>query len=137
MTSFIDRYGPVQYNRVKLPDRTGICELCPPKNTYFDHCHEHGWIRGELCSSHNIRMARIDADVDQQKWEDWMMRHWYRCPDCAITAGRSLFVPPPALSPEQEIRATAELLATAFPVKRTPFGDDVQRWERILRLSRI
>ena len=81
-------------------------------------------------------MIRIDTNVDPEKWEDWMLRHWLRCPDCAATMGRSLYEAPPPLSPEEEARGTAELLATAFPLKRTSIEDDARRWEKLLLLSR-
>ena len=83
--TFIQRFGLIQYDRTKLPDRLGMCELCPPLNTVFDHCHEHGWIRGEVCSSHNGRMKQIDAGLRPELWEPWMLMHWQRCPDCAAS----------------------------------------------------
>ena len=88
--NFIERAGLVQYDRQKLPDRSGVCDLCPPKVTYFDHCHEHGWIRGEVCPSHNGSMKLIDANRNQHLWEPWMLRHWLRCPDCAAARNREL-----------------------------------------------
>lgn len=84
--TFIQRYGLVQYDRAvaaRFP-RVGLCEWCPPQKTYFDHCHAHGWIRGEVCPSHNGRMKQIDARL-RSEWEPWMVQHWLRCPDCAAS----------------------------------------------------
>ena len=129
----IDRVGLVQYHSLKLPERVGTCELCPPKNTYFDHCHEHGWIRGELCSSHNGRMQFIDAETRQDLWEDWMLMHWLKCPDCAATSARALAVEPLPPSPEEARLALAELLANAFPRRRRGVEAEKTRWEALLR----
>jgi hypothetical protein len=52
MESFIERYGLMKYNG-RHPLKMGTCELCPPtappppSQTVYDHCHQHGWIRGE------------------------------------------------------------------------------------------
>ena len=27
----------------------------------FDHCHDHGWLRGAVCARHNVRLGQIDA----------------------------------------------------------------------------
>jgi Recombination endonuclease VII len=27
----------------------------------FDHCHEHGWVRGIVCCAHNYALGQIDA----------------------------------------------------------------------------
>jgi len=81
--------------------RQGACELCPSKATVFDHCHMHGWIRGELCRSHNGRMQLIDGGRRRELWEPWVVAHWRRCPDCAFTEPTfAEDVPPPAQEPE-------------------------------------
>ena len=86
----MQRFGLMKYDRTRLPDRLGMCELCPPLSTVFDHCHEHGWIRGEVCSSHNGRMKLIDAGLRPELWEPWMLEYWRRCPDCAESRMRVL-----------------------------------------------
>ena len=77
----------------KYPDRplrSGYCDWCLsgssdiPQNTFFDHCRKHGWIRGEVCHSHNLRMKRIDANIAPETWEPWMVEHFNRCPDCRV-----------------------------------------------------
>jgi len=52
----------------------------------YDHCHEHGWIRGILCQGCNQRMALVDAGLgvaalgaDLGHYERWRLR----CPECA------------------------------------------------------
>ena len=85
MTGFIERNGFVQYSSAPLLERTGQCDVCPPANTFFDHCHEHGWIRGELCGSHNQRLHSIDAGVRPERWEPWMAEYRRRCPECTPT----------------------------------------------------
>lgn len=97
--TFIERNGLIRYPGVNL--RLGMCELCPPKSTVLDHCHEHGWIRGELCASHNGRMRLIDAGDGQCGWEPWMLEHWLRCPECAATQARELPQQPKLLSEEE------------------------------------
>src|SRR5262245_25746155 len=60
------------------PPKLGICEVCcgpPLPDTVYDHCHDHGWIRGEVCASHNSLLA-----VGYP--EPWMAEHWKRCPEC-------------------------------------------------------
>lgn len=99
IVSFIERNGLIRYPAANL--RLGMCELCPPKSTVLDHCHEHGWIRGELCASHNGRMRLIDAGDGQQGWEPWMFEHWLRCPECAGTQARELSRPSKLLSEEE------------------------------------
>ena len=44
------------------------CEVdgCGKRGLYgsvlvFDHCHEHGWVRGLVCTRHNAMLAHIDA----------------------------------------------------------------------------
>jgi len=69
---------------------SGTCEWCPPETflptgTIFDHCYRHGWVRGEVCHSHNGRMNAIDQGVRQELWERRMAVQWLRCADCADT----------------------------------------------------
>ena len=93
--TFIEQHGLVQYSARRLFPRTGVCEWCqisplPRRATEFDHCHKHGWIRGEICSSHNMRLSSIDAGRNYLSWQHWMIEHWYRCPDCAATDERRM-----------------------------------------------
>lgn len=82
MYKFIELYGLVQYNQGRSLPRSGRCEMCTRRAVGVDHCHKHGWIRGELCASHNIRLIAIDYGKDPDRWEPWMIRHYIRCPDC-------------------------------------------------------
>jgi Recombination endonuclease VII len=37
------------------------CEVTGYGHLVLDHCHDHGWVRGLICASHNIRLGQIDA----------------------------------------------------------------------------
>jgi len=77
--TFIETHGLVRYGRTR-PTKTGICEICqtaPPPATVLDHCHEHGWIRGEVCLSHNALLA-----TRSDRWDETMIACWNHCPDC-------------------------------------------------------
>jgi hypothetical protein len=92
----------------KTPARNHQCGLCtatgkawprwpdgtPGVATCWDHCHQHGTIRGPLCGYHNNRLRTADQDAHKtpgnvgrtppdeaaalQQWRD-------RCPSCAST----------------------------------------------------
>jgi hypothetical protein len=81
-------HGHVQYQQHRLHHIAyrGRCEHCNAiKRTFYDHCHKHGWIRGEVCGSRNTRMAKLDWGIKPDRWERWMIEQWLRCPDCAAT----------------------------------------------------
>lgn len=64
----------------------------------FDHCHEHGWIRGIICASCNGKMRDVDLRMDYTQIHMLTFpdestievemptpaynRHWEKCPDC-------------------------------------------------------
>lgn len=64
----------------------------------FDHCHEHGWIRGIICASCNGKMRDVDLRMEYTQVHilcshgDSVIeielptpaynRHWEKCPDC-------------------------------------------------------
>lgn len=37
------------------------CEVTGNGRLVFDHCHDHGWLRGVVCFPHNSRLGQIDA----------------------------------------------------------------------------
>lgn len=94
------RYSPAVV--AKLPARDFDCELCPlePDSRWarvnraigWDHCHEHGVIRGALCLWCNRVMADVDGGlvmrVHGPGWSGWRgaaerLRWWrLRCPKC-------------------------------------------------------
>ncbi|MFG3174922.1 endonuclease domain-containing protein [[Kitasatospora] papulosa] len=39
-------------------------ELAAVNVMVWDHCHEHGYIRGPLCAQHNLRMGQYDQGLD-------------------------------------------------------------------------
>lgn len=67
----------------------------------FDHCHEHGWIRGVICASCNGKMRNVDLRMEYSEVQtigfddDYPIelelptpaynRHWEKCPDCRKT----------------------------------------------------
>jgi hypothetical protein len=80
---------PIKYSSGRLT-HDGICEWCPagtflPTGTTFDHCHKHGWVRGEVCHSHNNRMREIDRGTRAETWQHWQVVMFLRCPECAAT----------------------------------------------------
>jgi hypothetical protein len=81
MTATLIKYG----QHPKVPPGA-ICEGCnSAKATGTDHCHDHGWVRGLLCTSCNRLMYIIDR-LMAPKAESvlirtlLMLRH--RCPEC-------------------------------------------------------
>lgn len=81
--SFVTEYGLVQYSTWNLKGRYPRANYCDIKSceevrlipgvfgdrsrysrTYvYDHCHEHGWIRGYVCQSCNMKLRNIDAGM--------------------------------------------------------------------------
>ena len=56
----IDR--PVQYGR-SVPHGSA-CEGCGSADRLGrDHCHDHGWVRGILCTACNSHVAKIDRRI--------------------------------------------------------------------------
>jgi len=85
MESFQDRYGLMAYTKALSLRQRGLlevtkCEWCP---TYLDHCHQHQWVRGELCPHHNNRMKQIDARTHSLRAaQAWQISQFLRCPEC-------------------------------------------------------
>lgn len=46
----------------------------------WDHCHKHGWIRGELCAPCNMRVGFAERAL--LITEPALFDHLNRCPDC-------------------------------------------------------
>jgi hypothetical protein len=82
----------IQHKDKELVALSGICIVCPEQSGYrrtnIDHCHKHGWVRAELCDSHNLRMQKIDKGIDRHRWEPWTVEVFNRCPDCASSRAR-------------------------------------------------
>jgi hypothetical protein len=63
------------------------CHLCPeiPRIPKTDHCHQHGWVRGVVCSRCNWLMSVIDKgilpDLGDSKL-DTVTAYAARCPEC-------------------------------------------------------
>lgn len=98
---FIERIGEMQYNMVMRKEvawRMGyaadaVCEMtgCTASGPYpqlvFDHCHRHGWVRGMLCNSCNVKVGRIESvmliegivmNVSGTSYASFLAN----CPDC-------------------------------------------------------
>lgn len=72
---FVEIMGPTQYRTImRKPAYWRIqyaidasCEIpgCTEAGQYgelvFDHCHLHGWVRGIVCNSHNVRIGHVEA----------------------------------------------------------------------------
>ena len=68
----------------------------------FDHCHEHGWTRGVLCNSCNVKLGYLETamaikgvrvDLGVTPYAKWIAQ----CPDCTevvATPGRAHSRPP-------------------------------------------
>ena len=91
---FVIRHGLVQYKPYQLRkySRDGLCEICgmPPYSggkptLLFDHCHDHGWVRGLLCNVCNDQVAFIENGWRRiiNKWVSSRFPEYrLNCPDC-------------------------------------------------------
>lgn len=71
LPGFVALYGHVEYRRVmaKKQERLDLlgrstCEVDRrhgKSDLVFDHCHEHGWVRGIVCQSCNVKLGQLDA----------------------------------------------------------------------------
>ncbi|MGW1976680.1 endonuclease domain-containing protein [Streptomyces sp. NPDC001889] len=75
-----DQYSGTRYRSSRRPPATEYqCDLCPDAAEFWDHCHDHGTVRGPLCRSCN---------GSEYLWPHTHhgVRHLMRCPGCR-TAG--------------------------------------------------
>lgn len=83
--------------------RCSVC-LVWTSRPVTDHCHTHGWVRGETCSSCNYYMMQYDegADLSDTRWESVraphvaFVEHAHNCPEC--DPGGPEFAKPPAVT---------------------------------------
>jgi Recombination endonuclease VII len=100
--TFIARFGLVQFTKHlgKRYPRDGLCEICgltgaevaaerwrdeiPGDYRYphmgklqFDHCHDHGWVRGLLCLPCNNGAENQSGHIDPK-----IIAYRGNCPDC-------------------------------------------------------
>lgn len=64
---------------------TGDCALCRTvPATQHDHCHTHGWLRGQLCRRCNLALGRIDNGKPTRTIlsDGQVSEYRERCPDC-------------------------------------------------------
>ncbi len=81
MRSLVLKFGHVRYAAVCSPSRAKWrvdyeakfrqCEMCYQyviglggqriAKGVFDHCHEHGYVRGMVCVSCNVKLGQLDA----------------------------------------------------------------------------
>lgn len=103
--SFVALVGPMQYKQIMNKPQswrysyadTALCEIKDCANTgeygdvfVFDHCHAHGWIRGLVCTSHNVRLGHIDSVRKIPGVQLSLAGTSYRtylnnCPECATS----------------------------------------------------
>jgi hypothetical protein len=76
------------------------CAAGPGAPLVFDHCHEHGWVRGVVCCGHNYRLGQVDAvlaidgavvDLAATAYA----RHLANCPGCSGTLAQTATTPAP------------------------------------------
>jgi hypothetical protein len=92
---------PVKYGQHPpiLPETA--CEGCgenPASQT--DHCHQHGWVRGQVCRGCNTWMGLIDRRVAPQVDLATLLVLQHRCPECdqlsisdlAVTKTKTLYL---------------------------------------------
>lgn len=61
------------------PARNFGCALCPRRAMVWDHCHEHGIVRGALCGRCNRRMCNVDAGICDPDWPGAFPLSWELC----------------------------------------------------------
>lgn len=108
--TFIEEHGLVRYGTRRRYPRRRSCDLCPlrcvaciagfisicgrrvpcpmcartraGRSFVFDHCHRHGWIRGEVCESCNVRLGRAEGGSLP---DDPVLRQYLgNCPPCRM-----------------------------------------------------
>lgn len=103
---FITQYGLVPYKpwRLSRYSRDGACEACGITSAglaryysadgyvgapvsvllHFDHCHNHGWIRGRLCTRCNTELALAvrAGSLHKHRLQGPFLAHLRKCPDC-------------------------------------------------------
>jgi hypothetical protein len=87
--SFTPIVPPVYYDdrARKAASKHGRCPLCGlGKDLELDHCQDHHWCRGSVCSSCNRIMVEVDSGRrSTPRYHEWRRR----CMDCDAEMGRS------------------------------------------------
>lgn len=70
----------------KAASKHGSCPLCSlDKDLVLDHCQDHYWCRGSVCSSCNRIMVEVDSGRrNTPRYHEWRRR----CVDCDPEMGR-------------------------------------------------
>jgi len=119
MPGFIERHGLVRWTKgigARYP-RDGSCEVCGVTaadlqarysaagytetarrhftRLVFDHCHEHGWVRGLLCLPCNNDLAILERGQRGGELPSigtrpllLLIAHYRKCPDCQVPGQR-------------------------------------------------
>lgn len=58
-------------------------ELVAVNVMVWDHCHEHGYIRGPLCAQHNLRMGQYDRGWTRYTEDPDFIEYARRCSGCS------------------------------------------------------
>ena len=86
--SFTPIVPPVYYDdrARKAASKHGRCPLCGlGKDLELDHCQDHHWSRGSVCSSCNRIMVEVDSGRrSTPRYHEWRRR----CMDCDAEMGR-------------------------------------------------
>lgn len=93
---------PVQYLSVigEIVDHDQQCPTCGAtgKRMVRDHCHDHGWIRGVICSRCNSILGQIDVLIRPSIDSDHLaalVAHANNCHECATLHEIDLLGPLP------------------------------------------
>lgn len=82
---------PIRYGEHVRAEPGTACILCGDRKLqpYADHCHEHGWVRGDVCPRCNTLMSLIDRHISPLESSlthpltlAALITHAGRCPDC-------------------------------------------------------
>ena len=78
--------SPVMYRAHPKVPPGATCEGCGGAARVTDHCHAHGWVRGQVCTRCNGLMGIIDRRIApkvEMALVDSLLGLWHRCPDCS------------------------------------------------------
>jgi hypothetical protein len=54
--------------------------MCPDPASEWDHCHAHGFVRGPLCKSCNVKELGAFASLNPES--EAIIAYYSNCPEC-------------------------------------------------------